>query len=566
VDEFLWWLFVSLSLDGMLAMLRRYLPAQTLLFLGLWLILMVAGRSRFFLDPGALWHPVVGQHILSRGELPYEDSFSCTFAGRPWIAQQWLGECVLALLHRIGGLDTILLATATLLAGLYTWLGHRLLRAGMHPLIAGLVAALAVLGCSYHLHPRPHLINLVLLGWTFARLCDLEAGRRTSLRSLFWLVPLYVLWANVHGGMVGGVATLAVAGVGWAVAKLAGRPTPLTSYRQLLLLGVLVLACGSTALLNPYGWELPRVWFTLIGSPLLPQIIQEHAPLLNAGPVSWTVVLCGVIYLAALLGVSPRQLRVTWLLPLLWFALTWTCIRHGPLFVVTAALALGEMYPHIRWREWLVCRGSVTCRLQTSDTAAASSGRAWRPVLLPVLLVFAALTLEAAAVPVAILGRGWAHLDPAASPVELLPELRAYEKASPPGTPIFNDMLFAGFLIARTPKLKVFAWDGHLLDDRCELYGEHWLEQYTEAYHHRPERIEEWAREYGFDRALVIPESVFDRYLRTASGWAMVRRTAGVVLYHRLRSSVGAGSVSDERSSADASGPEQLSLEVRRER
>jgi hypothetical protein len=507
-------------------MLRRYLPAQTLLFLGLWLILMVAGRSRFFIDPGALWHPVVGQHILSRGELPYADSFSGTFAGQPWIAQQWLGECVLALLDHIGGLDTILLAAATLLAGLYTWLGHRLLRAGMHPLIAVLVVALAVLGCSYHLHPRPHLINLVLLGWTFARLCDFEAGR-TSLRSLFWLVPLYALWANVHGGMVGGVATIAVAAAGWGVAKLAGRQTPLTSYRQLVLLGILVLACGSTAFLNPYGRELPRVWFALMGSSLLPQIIQEHAPLLKAGPVAWAVVLCGLLYLSALLGVSPRQVRVTWLLPLLWFALTWTRIRHGPLFAITAALALAEMYPHIRWREWLARRGSVTCRLQRSD-AAASNGRAWRPVLLPVFLVLAALTLEAAAVPVAVLGRGWAHLDPTASPVELLPELRAYEKASPPGTPIFNDMLFAGFLISRTPDLKVF------VDDRCELYGDQWLEQYAEAYHHHPERIEEWAREYRFDRALVIPDSVFDRYLRTASGWTAVRRTAGAVLYRRL--------------------------------
>jgi hypothetical protein len=507
-------------------MLRRYWRPQTFIFLGTWLALMLAGRSRFFLDPGALWHIVVGQGILSRGELPHADSWSCTFAGEPWIAQQWLGEWVLALLHQVGGLDTVLLATATLLACLYTWLGHRLMRAGMHPLIAVLVVALAVLASSYHFHPRPHLINLVLLGWTFARLCDFEAGR-TSLKGLFWLVPLYALWANVHGGMVGGVATIAAAAAGWGVAKLIGRETPLTSYRQLLVLGALVLACGLTAFLNPYGAELPRVWFELLGSPLLPRIIQEHGPLLGAGSVAWTVVLFGLIYLAALLGVPPRRVRVTWLLPLLWFALTWTRIRHGPLFVITAALALGEMYPYIRWREWLVRMGSVTCRLRTADPAAAPARPAWAPASLPVLLVLAALALEAAAVPVPVLGRGWARPEPTASPVELLPELRAYEKASPPGTPIFNDMFYGGFLIYYTPGLKVF------VDDRCELYGDRWLEQYAEAYYHHPERIEGWAGEYGFDRALVIPGSVFDRYLQTAGGWAEVRRTEGAVLYRR---------------------------------
>ena len=116
-------------------MLRQYCRPLTLIFLGLWLSLMLVGRSHLFRDPGSLWHIVVGQHILAQGDLPHTESFSCTFAGKPWIAQWWLGECVLALLHEIGGLDTILLATACLLAVLYTWLGHRLLRVGMHPLV-----------------------------------------------------------------------------------------------------------------------------------------------------------------------------------------------------------------------------------------------------------------------------------------------------------------------------------------------------------------------------------------------------------------------------------------------
>src|SRR5260370_25050852 len=140
-------------------MLRHYWRTETFIFLSIWLILMLAGRSRFFLDPGALWHIVVGQHIFQEG-LPHVDSFSCTFAGEPWIAQWWLGECVLGLLHRVGGLDMVLLATVTVLACLYTCLGHRLHRGGMHPLIAVLVVALAVLGSAYHFHPRPPLITI----------------------------------------------------------------------------------------------------------------------------------------------------------------------------------------------------------------------------------------------------------------------------------------------------------------------------------------------------------------------------------------------------------------------
>jgi hypothetical protein len=280
------------------------------------------------------------------------------------------------------------------------------------------------------------------------------------------------------------------------------------------------------ALVSPYGLELPRVWLELMGSSLLPRIMQEHGPLLASGSVAWTVVLFGGIYLTALIGVPFRQWRVTWLLPLLWFAMTWTRIRHGPLFVITAALALAEMYPHVRWREWLVRRGSVTCRLQPMGPGAGTLRYAWGLTFLPVLVVLIGLSLQAAAVRLPILGRGWACLDPASSPVDLLPELQAQERAHP-GGPIFNDMLFGGFLIYCTPSLKVF------IDDRCELYGDRWLEQYAEAYYHHPEQIEAWAEAYGFDCALVIPESKFDQYLQKASGWTKVQQTPGAVLYRR---------------------------------
>jgi hypothetical protein len=42
---------------------------------------------------------------------------------------------------------------------------------------------------------------------------------------------------------------------------------------------------------------------------------------------------------------------------------------------------------------------------------------------------------------------------------------RTYEGEHPDGTPIFNEVLFGGFLIYLTLGLRVF------IDDRCELYG-----------------------------------------------------------------------------------------------
>jgi hypothetical protein len=508
--------------------LKSFWRTETTVFLGMWLVLLVVGRRQFFADPGSLWHIVLGERVLSSGQLIRSDPFSCTMGGAPWIPQSWLPECALAVLHRLGGLDAILLATATLLACLYTWLTHRLLRAGMHPLLAVLVVVLAMAASSYHFLARPHLITLALLGVTFARLADFEAGR-IPLRSLFWLIPVFVLWTNCHAGMAAGVGTLGLTAAGWVAAKFFGGNSPLVGRSQWIALPVLVLLCSLTVLVNPYGVELPRVWASLIGSPVLPRLMPEHFPLLASGPEAGMVLLLGAVYAAALVGVLPKRPRVTWLIPLVWLGLTFTSIRHGPLFAVTAVLALADMYPHVRWASWLAQRGSVAFRLRPAPPPR------WdvRPAVVPLALVTTAVLLQLTGVACPVLGRGWATPDPKSSPLALLPKIRAGVVDRPEGTPIFNDMLFGGFLIYKAPEMRVF------IDDRCELYGDRWLEEFADAQEHHPERIEEWAQQYRFDRALVIPGSGFDRYLSDADGWRRVGGTADAVLYRRATAEVG---------------------------
>src|SRR5208283_3461837 len=138
-------------------MLRRFWRAETGFFLGIWLFLMVMGRSRLFRDPGTFWHTAAGHWIFSTGQLIDTDPFSFTFAGKPWVAYEWLGECLMAVPDGIGGLDMLLLATATVLAGLYTWAAHRLLKSGLHWLPAAFLTMLTLAVSANHLHVRPHI-------------------------------------------------------------------------------------------------------------------------------------------------------------------------------------------------------------------------------------------------------------------------------------------------------------------------------------------------------------------------------------------------------------------------
>jgi hypothetical protein len=372
-------------------MTGKYWRAEVGLFLILWLLGLWAGPD-FIKDPGVFWHTVVGQRILDSGELPDRDPFSCTFGGREWISSQfWLPEIGMAMLHRIGGFDALVLATVTILAALYAWVAYRIIQAGSHWAIAVLIVILTVLASAYHFHPRPHLATFVLLGWTYARLQDYEAGR-IPLRGLFWLVPAFILWTNLHGGMLGGWATVVLAVGGWCLWRLLRRDSPVAGWRHAAVLFALLCLLALTALVNPAGWRVPATWVYLSGSEVLPAYIDEHKPLDPLAPGERQVLLLFAVYLVGLLGTWPRWPRVTWLLPLVWFVLALSRVRHGPLFALTAALALAEILPQTRWARSLTQVGSFLVHPRGSRPFR------WTQAVLPLAAVATVLGLQAAGV------------------------------------------------------------------------------------------------------------------------------------------------------------------------
>lgn len=504
---------------------------ESSVFLAVWLVLMIGGRQRFFHDPGTMWHTVVGEEMLRSGRMIYTDSFSFTFAGKPWIAHQWLGECLMALLHRVDRFDTLLLAAATLLAGIYTWIAARLIRSGLHWSLAVVFVGLLMAASSSHFHVRPHLGTIALLACTYALVCDFEADR-SSLRRLALLVPIFLLWTNVHGGMLGGLGTLVIIWAGWQLGTLFGKAA--FSQRQLFAVALIIVVCGLTAFASPYGVLMPRTWLQIMDSPILPQIIQEHARLNPFRLDGVMVLILGGFYVFLFTGTFGRWPRVSWIVPLIWFMLACSRIRHAPLFAVTAGFAAADMLPYTRWARWLARPGSDLFVFATTEATASRTSVDWRPTLLPATAVLIALLLQCCRVPCPVLGHGWAQSDPDVRPVELSAALQA--AATPEATvPIFNEYQFGGFLIYESyfepnwPRYRVF------VDDRCELYGDRWLETYVHAEIDDPgAHLGRWQQTYGiFNVALTRKGSGFDQYFSGASEWQRLAEGEAAVLYRR---------------------------------
>jgi hypothetical protein len=505
--------------------LPRWIGPGAVAFVLIWLALLVGGRANMLRDPGTFWHTTTGDIILKEGFIRH-DPYTFTFAGTWWVPHQWLGEVAMALAHRSGGFDAQLLGAVTVLGAAFALLAVRLLRTGLHPITVAALLVLGMAAAGSHFHLRPHVFTIAALALTAALLTDFDAGK-VPLRRLAWLVPLFVVWANVHGGILGGFGTVVIAYAGWLVFWRLGRPSPVESWRVAGLLGLLALGCGLAALANPYGTDMLKAWRVIMGAPELTQIIKEHRPLDVTEPYAWPVLGLAAVYLFVLLGVKPREVRVTWLLPLVWLAQSFERCRHVALFVAVTLVAIAAMWQSTRWAAWLARK--------RPDFYAPNAPQVTRPwwanVWLPAAVVLVAFALQVARVPVPVIGSGWAQHSPQHWPVEVLDALKAHEPR--PGEPnkLFNDYADGGFAIYHTPGYKVF------VDDRCEVFGGPWLVDFVRAGQtDTAAAMQKWQAEFGlFDFALTRANTGFDDYFRTAPGWECVKRGDKAAFYKRAK-------------------------------
>ena len=514
-----------------------YFRPATWLFLGIWLVLLVGGRSRFFQDPGTFWHVAVGDRIIESGFFDI-DPYTFTFHERTWIPHQWLGECAMAIAHRIGGFDSLLLGTATLLAAVYAGIGVRLMRAGFHPSVAAVILALGIAASSGHFHVRPHLATIAGMAIVMVYLTDVENGRIAILR-LWWLVPVIWLWSNIHGGVLGGLATMALAFGGWTLARLLNRESPIKDRRDFLRVVAIWLACAATCFANPYFYRLPWSWIEIYQMSSLPTIIKEHSRLNVREWAGITVVGFGVVYCLLLSTFPIRKFRVSWLLPIVWLALAAMRVRHAPLFSVLGLIAIADFFPHTRIAAYLVRAKSDLFSVRDPNIPPLTLSAEARPFAIPAVLFSIALVVQLIGVTVPVLGRGWAQLDPKIWPVELVGDLREHQHDRPTGTRIFCEYTYGGFIIYHAPGYRVF------IDDRCELFGDEFLVRFVltkewlagDVYESPAEPFAEWQAQYGaFDLALVETDGGFDRALASLPvAWEVVRRTNTATLYKKVQ-------------------------------
>jgi hypothetical protein len=455
---------------------------------------VTAFSARVFIDGDTNWHVAAGAWILRHLSVPATDPFSFTYAGKPWIAHEWLSEVLMALAYRGAGWSGVVLLVGAAGALAYVMIAREL-RLWIGPVgqAIGLVLSFACL--EPFLYARPHILATPLLVfWTRRLLAARRLGRAPPLE----LTLLMALWANLHASFIFGLALIGPFGL---EALTLGK-NRLKAFGGWALFGA-VAAAFSVA--TPHGFAGLIFPFRVLGMKVLPSILEwRGADFQN--PTLFEGALLATLFLGLWRGVRVPVFRLALLVALIYMALQH--VRQQAVLAALAPLLLAEPFGRALKPE------RAAERLQP----IAGLGSRWRR---PSVALASLISLSLLGVAAVRLSMPLVRRDNANVPVSAL----AHVPAALLKEPVFNEYAFGGYLIFKGVKPYV--------DGRADMYGDAFVQQYLAIASGAEPAADQAFKRWNICWTIVSPRDGLVAVLDHKPGWRRIYADPFAVVHVR---------------------------------
>ncbi len=455
-------------------------------------------------DPDFWFHLKTGEYILHTGLIPRTEFFSFTNHGTPWIAHGWLSGVIFYLVYSRLGVYALIFLFAVLTTAAF-WIALR--RSNTHPFISGIAMLLGVWTVMPTIGVRPRVLTL-LLASVFLSLLTSYA-RRGAGRAIWWLVPLTVLWVNLHGGFLIGFALIALTMMGIPLDALVAGEKISGYWPRMRSLALVILACLLASLINPYGARIYPFLFGVLSSPVFQHIVVDWvSPDFHRSNMLPLALL--IMATIAFLSLSPKRVRPSDLL--LFLASLYATLksqRNMAIFALVAAPLLAEYL-----QNFLVST-SFGRMFGRANSSAPSRGIVLLCLLL--LLPLAAFVFKLKSNVYAPPTQGLINV-----PVNAVEYLR---ESHITGNTFTDPNIWGGYLLWALPSNPVY------IDGR-DVYPDHFVKEYSEIIN----GIRDWRSpfdRYGVRIVMTKPGSILARELQNAADWQMVYQDEMTVVFKR---------------------------------
>ena len=473
-----------------------------------------AMAARISMDTDTWWHLRAGQWITENLQIPRVDPFSYTRGGASWEYPGWLVEVPMLWIYQAWGPGGLNIMTAVLVT-LAFWFVWKTMNGGEY--LKAFVLILAATASGVYWAARPYLVTFLLMA---IFLWILETYRRQkegfSVR-IVWLLPvLMVVWVNSHGGFVVGIILWGIFWISeltllfWSTFIQRKSSFIVTHIgTPLLWSGILM---GAAICVNPYGPEMLLYPIKTISIGVLREYIQEwqtpqfHS--LSVQPFAWLVLLT-----FGFVGASRRRLAlIDFLLVSIFTYLGLLAGRNVALFSIVAPMVI------TRHAAPLIASTSrlFGFRLEKSDhpTKRVRLINSAIIVILALVVLFKVALIYPSQVNIAAFSK-FLPIDA----VEFL-------KAEKPQGELFNSYNWGGYLLWALPEYPVF------IDGRTDLYNDQLIREWLDIMN-----VElGWQGlldQYGARLILIENGSTLSRALQMEAEWERIYEDPLAVIYEK---------------------------------
>jgi len=455
-------------------------------------------------------HLLNGNIILQTRQISTTDIFSFRTVGFPSIPHEWLSQVILAGIYDLLGLNGIVLITALII--MLTWaIVFRDAMYRSNGLFASLIFTVLAMGAmQIHVLPRPHIFTYLLTSiWIYI----LERFDGEKKRAI-WALPLVMLlWVNIHGMFVIGIAILAIYIVGDFLDHPSKTWFSLKRTKMFLISGGL---CFAVTFLSPSGFHIWGAIASLGSNSYITSQIPEYQSANFHMPETWLYI---IILLFTIIGFARAGQKNSWIHILLIITFTGISLytsRMIPLFAIVATPISTKLIAAWLQNDYKQSR-LLHIEKNISQTNSISNGSVW---ILVVILATGILFASNKTINPENKGN---IFDDRFFPVKAVDWIQQH----PQQGHMFNEFDWGGYLLLTLwPDQQIFM-DGH-----THIYGE----KLTKEYEHVIDLTPGWddiLKKYNIKWAIVRENAPLTIALSESNKWAVVYRDETAVIFTR---------------------------------
>jgi len=516
---------------------RLLIPSVADLIFIVLLIALTGGglAGRLLKDAGTGWHIRNGQQILLTHSITRTDTFSYTMQGQTWYAWEWLYDVLIAAIYQWLGLNGVVFFTAVVIAATFALVLRLALHRGSSLPVAVILLMLAVGASIIHFFARPHVLSWLLTVIWFQLLDSSETTLETAAhvkqdRRLLWLPVIMLLWTNLHGGFLLGIALCGLYLIAGLIRYFSDRKDRQTIGRWLKRLAVATLFSLFATLVNPYGYKLHvHIYLYLSNRFLMNHIDEFLSP--NFHGVAQQCFAALLLITVAAVATKRQKLSLSHLLVIIFAAYSGLyASRNLPVSSILLTLIVAPILSasisdvgasqkmSLRLRRLISSSNAFASRM--TEMELRFRGHLWPALALILGLVVCIQHGRLGARQVMD-----AHFDAKRFPVQAAEVIaqRGIEE------PIFAPDYWGGYLIYRFfPNARVF------VDDRHDLYGERFLKDYLKVVQVQPD-WEKFLNERKVDCVLAPTAGSLVNILKETPTWNLIYEDSTAVLFQKIK-------------------------------